>query len=82
MTDEEIGFLDLTTEKSDRISVEHGFAHVQNKWMKNAFHHSLRAGSSPVAAYFLTAVLFSNVYTCLRGNQISMRFGLGPPTFR
>jgi len=65
---------------SCRISVEHGFAHVQNKWMKNAFHHSLRAGSSPVAAYFLTAVLFSNLYTCLRGNQIGMRFGLVPPT--
>ena len=65
---------------SCRIPVEHGFAHVQNKWMRNAFHHSLRSMSSPVAAYFLAAVLFSNVYTCLRGNQISKRFGLRPPT--
>ena len=59
---------------SCRSSVEHGFAHVQNKWMRNAFHHSFRSVSSPVAAYFLAAVLFSNVYNCLRGNQITQRF--------
>ena len=65
---------------SCRISVENGFAHVQNKWMRNAFHHSLRSLSSPVAAYFVTAVLLANLYTCLRGNQISSRFGLVPPS--
>lgn len=27
------------------VSAEHGFAHVQNRWMENAFHHSLRLGS-------------------------------------
>jgi hypothetical protein len=65
---------------SCRISVEHGFAHVQNKWLKNAFHHSLRSMSSPVAAYFMTAVLLANIYTCLRGNQISKRFDIEPPS--
>ena len=68
-----------TEMSSCRVSVEHGFAHVQNRWMKNAFHHSLRLGSSPVACYYTSSVLLANIYTCLRGNQISMRFGIGPP---
>jgi AraC-like DNA-binding protein len=63
-----------------RISVEHGFAHVQNRWMRNAFQHVCRIGSSPLAAYYTSAVLLANIYTCLRGNQISKKFGLRPPT--
>ena len=38
-----------------RISVEHGFAHVQNRWMRNAFQHVCRIGSSPLAAYYTSA---------------------------
>lgn len=62
---------------SCRILVEHGFAHVRNKWLKHTFHHSLRSMSSPVAAYFMTAVLLA---TCLRGNQMSKRFDVEPPS--
>lgn len=62
-----------------RISVDHGFAHVQNKRMSNAFQHACRIGSSPLAACYTSAVLLANMYTCLRGNQISKKFGR-PPT--
>jgi hypothetical protein len=66
----------------NRISVEHEFAIIQAKWMKLGFHYAMRTGSSPVAAYFGAAVLLSNLYTCLRGNQISMKYGLQPPTIQ
>jgi hypothetical protein len=34
-----------------RTSAKHGFAHIQNRWMRNAFHHAYRIRSSPLAAY-------------------------------
>lgn len=64
----------------NRVSVEHGFGHVQKKWMRNSFHLTLRVGSTPVASYYLAAALLSNFMTCLRGNQISEAFQCEPPT--
>jgi DDE superfamily endonuclease len=64
----------------NRISVEHGFAILSNKWMKLGLHQTRRIRSSPVAAYFGAAVLLTNVWTCLYGNQVSRRFKIAPPT--
>src|SRR5277367_3979794 len=50
--------------------------------MRNAFQHACRIGSSPLAAYYTSAVLLANIYVCLRGNQVSKKFGLRPPTRR
>ena len=50
------------------VSVEHGYGFVQKYWTKNWFSLANRIGSSPVAAYYLTACLMANIMTCLRGN--------------
>ena len=63
---------------SARIAIEHAFGHTQVLWTYTAFGKGLRAGSSPVAAYFAAAILLTNCRTCLRGNQISSRFVVNP----
>ena len=65
---------------SVRISVEHTFGHTQVLWTYTAYGKGLRAGSSPVAAYFAVAILLTNCLTCLRGNQTSERFVVDPPS--
>lgn len=62
------------------LSVEHGFGFIQRNWMKNSFHLASPSGLSPVAAYFIAAVLLSNGMTCFRGNQISERFQCKAPS--
>jgi hypothetical protein len=42
---------------SVRISVEHAFGHTQVLWTYTAYGKGLRAGSSPVAAYFAGATV-------------------------
>lgn len=64
-----------------RVAVEHGFGYVQKKWLKNSFHSTMMVGSSPCGAYYLAAILMSNIMTCLRGgNQISQQFQCPPPS--
>ena len=65
---------------SARIAVEHAFGHVQVRWTYTAFSKGLRAGHSPIAAYFAAAALFTNCLTCLRGNQTSQCFVVDPPS--
>jgi len=65
---------------SVRIAVEHAFRHTQVLWTYTAYGKGLRAGSSPVAAYFAAAILLTNCLTCLRGNQTSARFVVDPPS--
>jgi hypothetical protein len=62
-----------------RISVEHGFGKVMNLWRFNAFSRDLKIGLSPVAAYFIVAVLLTNIHTSLRGSQTSVQFNMQPP---
>ena len=59
---------------STRVSVEHGYGRIQNLWQSQGFHLRKRMGSTPVAAYYLAAVLLTNLMTCLRGHQISVKF--------
>jgi DDE superfamily endonuclease len=65
---------------STRVSVEHGFGRIQNLWQSQGFHLTKRMGSTPVAAYYLAAVLLTNLMTCLRGHQISIKFNCKPPS--
>ena len=64
----------------ERVSVEHAFGFVQKYWTQSAFHLANHVGSSPVAAYYLAACLFSNIMVCLRGNQVSQQFNCSPPS--
>jgi hypothetical protein len=48
------------TMSSLRISVEHSFGKTMMLWSFNGFNGDLKVGLSPVAAYFVVAVLFSN----------------------
>jgi hypothetical protein len=65
---------------SARIEVERSFGRVQTTWTYTAFGKGLRAGIQPVAAYFVAAVLLTNMQTCIRGQTRRNRFGLTPPT--
>ena len=61
-----------------RIEVEHGFAIHQNLWTWNGFHLGLKLRQGAAVGYAVS-VLLANVWTCLRGNQTSMRFSCMPP---
>ena len=65
---------------SARVAVEHAFGHTQVHWTYTAFGKDLRAGSSPVTAYFAAAILLTNCLTCLRGNQTSERYVVDSPS--
>ena len=61
-----------------RIEVEHGFAIHQNLWTWNGFHLGLKL-SQGAAVCYAVSVLLANMWTCLRGNQTSIRFNCAPP---
>lgn len=61
-----------------RIEVEHGFALHQNLWTWNGFHLGLKLQQGAAVCYAL-AVLLANAWTCMRGNQTSLRFRCMPP---
>ena len=62
-----------------RISVEHGFGKIMQLWQFNGHEKSLKIGLSPVAGYYIVAVLLANIHTCLRGSQTSTKFHCNPP---
>ena len=57
-----------TQMSSCRIEVEHGFGLVKNLWKLLDLKSGLRTGNSPVASWVGYAVLFTNIFTYLRGN--------------
>lgn len=63
-----------------RIEVEHAFAVHANSWQLFTRKSIMKIGSSPATAYYLVAVLLSNITNCLRGNQTSKRLNVAPPT--
>lgn len=67
---------------SMRIAVENCFGLMQNLWTANAWNLRLKIGAQPVGAYYLTAVLLTNCWTCIKGNQVGGRFGISPPTLQ
>jgi hypothetical protein len=62
------------------IAVEHAFGHTQVLWTYTAFAKQLKSDLQPVAAFFAVAVLLTNCYTCLQGNQTSCKFLVQPPS--
>ena len=62
-----------------RIEVEHTFAIHANSWQLFTKKSIMKIGSSPATAYYLVAVLLSNITNCLRGNQTSKRLNVAPP---
>jgi nuclease HARBI1 len=63
---------------SDRISVKQMFRRVLNLWHGNALSTNLKVLLQPVSMYYLVAVLFTNIHTCLHGNCVSARYGVMP----
>ncbi|GMG17383.1 unnamed protein product [Phytophthora fragariaefolia] len=67
---------------SVRGSVEWGFGRVKTLWEFMNWDKKQRVRQSAVGLNFYVAVLLFNCHTCLQplGNQISMYFGLAPPS--
>ena len=63
-----------------RIVVENFFGLTQTLWISNAFKTQIKADLQPVGNLYLAAILLTNCYTCLRGNQIESRFAMRPPS--
>jgi hypothetical protein len=64
-----------------RVSVENAIGTITNVFAALDYSRTLRIGQSPVGAMFLVAVILRNFLTCVRRqNQISIFFGLEPPT--
>ena len=63
-----------------RILVEWGFGIVINTWAFVDFKKNLKLLKQPIARYYQTAVLLTNALACLRGNEISLKTKLAPPT--
>lgn len=60
-----------------QIKVEHDFAIHQNLWTWNGFYLGLKIQQG-VAIGYTISVLLSNIWTYMRGNQISYRFACAP----
>jgi hypothetical protein len=63
-----------------RISIEQAFGLVVNLWKGNAFKIQLQIGRMPAAAFYEISLLLTNCFTCLRGNPVSERYNIKPPT--
>ena len=63
-----------------RVEMEHAFAIHANSWQLFTKKSIIKLNWSPVAAYYLMAILLSNIQCCLRDNQISKRFQMAPPS--
>jgi hypothetical protein len=51
---------------------------VQNYWHMNALDVDLKPNWQAVAAIYSISVLLTNIISCLRGNTVSIRYGIPP----
>jgi nuclease HARBI1 len=67
---------------SIRITIEQLFGRTLNLWARNGHKYSQKLRSSPVAAYYMIAVLLTNIKTCVddRDNQVASYFGCKAPS--
>ncbi|KAI5815617.1 hypothetical protein BZA77DRAFT_220491, partial [Pyronema omphalodes] len=63
-----------------QTDVENNFGKKMALWSFNGFKDELRNGLSPVAAYFMVAVLLTNIHGCVHGNETSQQFNCPPPS--
>ena len=67
----------------NRISVEWGYGRTRNLWQSLNFATNQQIFKSPIAAWYICAVLFTNAVTCIEGgNIVSDYFNCPPPTLR
>ena len=62
-----------------RVSVEHGFGKINSLWQFLDYSRGLKIGLSPIGAYYMVAILLTNIHTCFRGSQVSKKFNCLPP---
>ncbi|KAI5810377.1 hypothetical protein BZA77DRAFT_227491, partial [Pyronema omphalodes] len=72
--------LDTIQQAKNTAIVEHGFGKAMMLWDLNRFKYNLQIGLSPVAAYFMPAVLFTNNHTRFNGSQTILQFHCSPAT--
>jgi DDE superfamily endonuclease len=65
---------------SDRISVEQAFGCVTQLWHANNLNTNLKPILQPVALHYEISALFTNIHICLRGNVVSHRYNIPPPS--
>lgn len=65
-----------------RICVEWGFGKVLQYFGFLGYKMGMKMGLSPIGAYYITAVLFTNCHTCYYGANASSYFSCPPPTIR
>ncbi|QRV82757.1 DDE superfamily endonuclease [Ceratobasidium sp. AG-Ba] len=63
-----------------RMCVEWGFGKVFNYFAFLDYDKNMRLYGSPVRRYFILAVFFTNLHTCLYGSVTSHTFKLAPPS--
>jgi hypothetical protein len=64
---------------SECISVEQAFGYVTLLWRANSLDVNLKVLLQPVAAWYEISVSLTNICTRLRGNVVSMCYGIEPP---
>ncbi len=62
-----------------RVSIEWSFRGVTNRFQALNFRQNQKILELPVAKWYLVGTLFTNLHTCLHGNQVSDKFGVRPP---
>ena len=66
---------------SCRVSIENGFSLADQLFPFLSWPSNIKLMSgTPVREIYLCKYLFTNMYSCLYGNQSSGRFALNPPT--
>jgi hypothetical protein len=66
-----------------RVVVEWSFGNVLSLWAFLDFRKNLKLGLSPIGSFYKLGVFLTNCHTCLRrGNIVSSKFGLEPPTLQ
>ncbi len=65
---------------SVRESVEWGFSKVCTLFAFVDYHKNQKIYLQPIAKYYLVSALLTNAHTCAYGSQVSMYFGLEPPS--
>ena len=62
-----------------RITIEQLSGQTSKLWAGNRYKYSQQVGSSPVAAYYMVAVILTNVKTCV-DMKVAQYFSCKPPT--
>ena len=63
-----------------RIAVEHGFGITSKLFTFTDLRRIQRTGLQPTGAYYYCMTLFTNLHTCMHGNQVSDQFDIQPPS--